>query len=302
MAKKTKSLRPRMTPGEALAAAQAMTKGAGFPKPLTGAKPERKPGELAKANPPATPLTKEDAARKRKAEQLTAASLPYARSIHDIAQRGFGKDDPRADVVMYEGGVYTNDVVKAALASAGSDPLKRDPIEELMVVQILTAHARSLRYADLAAMQNDVVNTKCIAQAADGAGNLFRRLVQTLIDYRNPNRGATVMAKQANVAAQQTVNQAQQQLISNSQNEKPSNEKGCGEGNRAPALLPDARGAGVPAAVDPPRQAVEAHPRPQDGTGQGGQQPQRPEARASDGGGDGRGGGAEDGPEVPIPQ
>ena len=87
----------------------------------------------------------------------------------------------------------------------------RDPLEELLALQMLYTHGRVGYLSTQATQQRDPKKVKVYHEAADGASNTFRKLMLGLAQYRRPPRGGdTFMAiRQANVAEQQVVqNQA----------------------------------------------------------------------------------------------
>ena len=82
----------------------------------------------------------------------------------------------------------------------------RDVIEEMLIVQMAWTHARLARLSAVAMDQTQTQNVRVVNEAADRAANTFRRQMLALAEYRKPPRSdAFVAIKQANVAAQQVV-------------------------------------------------------------------------------------------------
>ena len=143
----------------------------------------------------------------------------------------------------------------------------RDPMEEMLVSQAMCAHARVLRLTDLANRQTTLAGTKTVHEYADKASNTYRRLMLALAEYRKPPKaGDTYTAiQQANIAGQQ--------VVMNDRNRNTTNEQGCSDGHTQdddarqapPALPPLAGGAGVPACVRIPDEAMGAVHRAEDG-------------------------------------
>lgn len=77
----------------------------------------------------------------------------------------------------------------------------RDPLEEMLVVQALMAHARVLHLTDLANRQTDLDSIRIMNEYAYKASNTFRRLMLALPEYRrSPRSGHTFTAiKHANI-------------------------------------------------------------------------------------------------------
>lgn len=116
----------------------------------------------------------------------------------------------------------------------------RDPAEELLVSQMLMAHARVVRLTTLASTASDYDGIRIVNEYADKASNSYRRLMLALTEYRRPpKQGDTITAiGQANFA--------NQQVIQNHETTNATNEQGC-KPQAAPALPADAGGIGVSA-------------------------------------------------------
>lgn len=149
------------------------------------------------------------------------------------------------------------------------DMAPRDPAEEMLVAQLLLAHARVMRLTELANRQTQPDAMRITHEYADRASNTYRRLMLALAEYRQPPRtprsgDGFTLVKQANFA--------QQQVVQNHENSnaKATNEQGCnpnpgdarGTAERPPALPTDASRFGIPSSVRTPREAVEAVHRP----------------------------------------
>lgn len=162
----------------------------------------------------------------------------------------------------------------------------RDPVEEMLIAQLLFAHARVMRLTDMANQQTGLDAIRVIHDYADRASNTYRRLMLALIEYRRPPRAAGsgdsfTVVKQANIANQQVI---QNHEISN---KGATNEQGCRCGelrassNRAgqSSLRADTGGAGVAPGVSAEGQAVEISHRAKDTRRQGAVPRERDKAR-----------------------
>jgi hypothetical protein len=154
----------------------------------------------------------------------------------------------------------------------------RNPVEEMLLQQMVWTHSRAAWLTTQANKVDNIKQLRAFSDAADHASNTFRRLMLTLVEYRNPRRNAATInsLRQTNIADKQVI---QQQAPAdpaaakrNSENEKASNEKGCPP---PPALLPDVRGAEFVADFGEPREAVAVDAGADDARGQGPEQPQR---------------------------
>lgn len=159
----------------------------------------------------------------------------------------------------------------------------RDPAEEMLIAQLLFAHARAMRLTALAGMQKELEAIRIVNEYADRASNTYRRLMLALAEYRRPPRTGDTFAvvKQANIAGQQVV-----QNYENSTN-KSTNEQGCGRGSGdaggstagPPAVQADAVGADFTSLRGPSVEALDTIHRPTDGRRQGAIADERQEAR-----------------------
>lgn len=151
----------------------------------------------------------------------------------------------------------------------------RDALEEMLVVQMAWTHARLARLSAIANDQTATTNVRVLNDACDRAAGTFRRQMLALAEYRRPPRTENFVAiKQANVAAQQVVQNVQNQN-SNLQNPVASNEQGL-----SPAALPPvAHRPEIPTRNGQAKQAVADEHRPSDGDGQGPLQDECDQAR-----------------------
>ncbi|MDX9912004.1 MAG: hypothetical protein RBS39_09245 [Phycisphaerales bacterium] len=153
-----------------------------------------------------------------------------------------------------------------------SDMAPRDPAEEMLIAQMLFAHARVMRLTALANQQTGLDAIRVVNEYADRASNTYRRLMLALAEYRRPPRSGDTFAvvKQANIAGQQ--------VIQNHENSTTiaTNEQGCRafpDGSQCPPAIPQALpalGSGVDRAplIRPEREALDAVHRPSDATGE----------------------------------
>ena len=156
----------------------------------------------------------------------------------------------------------------------------RDPAEEMLIVQMLMAHARVMHLTSVANGQERLEPLRIVNEYADRASNTFRRLMLALAEYRKPPRGGDSFTaiKQANIAGQQVVMNGK-----TSADEKATNEQGTdirAEPDKAPQALPaEPRRPGIPACIGPAREAVGAIHGAADTRGQGAKPDERMEAR-----------------------
>jgi len=164
-----------------------------------------------------------------------------------------------------------------------ADMAPRDPAEEMLVAQLLFAHARVMRLTQLANIQSSPEYIRVMHEYADRASNTYRRLMLALAEYRRPPRTGDTFAvvKQTNIAGQQLI---QNHEISS---QTTTNEQGCRSdaGNPrsptagSPALSAHPGGSDFPAGVCPPREALDPVHRSPDAQRQGPIASQRDEAR-----------------------
>ena len=147
----------------------------------------------------------------------------------------------------------------------------RDAAEEMLVAQLLFAHARVMRLTEMSYKQTNVETISAVNECADRASNTYRRLMLALAEYRRPPRAGDTFAvvKQTNIAGQQVIqnHENSRQTASNEQGSSPAHGPASGP---PPAALPaDAGRFDVPAFLRPTGEAVEALHRPSDARGQG---------------------------------
>ncbi len=144
----------------------------------------------------------------------------------------------------------------------------RDPVERMLVSQMIQTHARTMYLNAFMTQQQNLKWAAMMNDAADRASNTFRRQMLALAEYRRPPRPARQFTAigQANIAAHQVV-----QNNGNPENEKTTNEQGCG--GESKALPPDGGRPGVAATVGPAREAMGVEHRAEDGGRQGDGQP-----------------------------
>lgn len=92
--------------------------------------------------------------------------------------------------------------------------MPRDPIEEMLVAQMLWTHARAARMSRKSFEQKNLGWFKAYATEFERSSNLFRRQMKALTDYRKPRRTyflhtkprpALPMSKQENSHAQKSL-------------------------------------------------------------------------------------------------
>jgi len=88
----------------------------------------------------------------------------------------------------------------------------RDPVEELLVSQMLWTHGRLMFLTNFANRQTQAKWSKLFHDSAERAANLYRRQMQALADYRRPRRArrrnSFTAIRTANISAQQVITQA----------------------------------------------------------------------------------------------
>jgi hypothetical protein len=177
-----------------------------------------------------------DRAAARAYHGRTMAGIVYANALRQRIERMFPA--PLAQSAM----LFAEDLFDRM------DP--RDPVEEMLLTQLVLTHARALHLTDLANRRDDADSIRTVHDYADRASNTFRRLALALSEYRRPPMAANFTAiRQANFAAQQ--------VIQSHDAGNATNELGCAA-REAPALPTDASGAGVAAGGGAAREAVAA--------------------------------------------
>ena len=139
----------------------------------------------------------------------------------------------------------------------------RDPLELMLIVQALGAHARVLHLTNLANQQTTLDRVRTTHEYADKASNTYRRLILALTEYCRPPRTGDSFTgiKQANIAAQQVVNNVEQR--ENTTNEQGSsniqhaeNPPNCPEGGQT--LSAEPQGPCIPESLRSQDEAVGA--------------------------------------------
>jgi hypothetical protein len=144
----------------------------------------------------------------------------------------------------------------------------RDPVEEMLVMQMMLAHARILRFNDLMWQQSNLEPLSAVSEALEKAHNTFRRMLLALAEYRNPRTPPTFTAIKTAIGQQ---NVASQQLVANAPSPEfpeqlKQNEQGLPDGTPgAQAHLPvNSEGIGIPTGRGSEGPAVVEEHRPQD--------------------------------------
>ncbi len=103
----------------------------------------------------------------------------------------------------------------------------RDPLERMLVQQLMWCHQRIARLSLKACNQSDLEPIKVINELTDQAMNSYRRLMLALREYRAPHRQVNI--KQLNQAEQQNIVQVETPNSNkgNATNEKDANHGHC---------------------------------------------------------------------------
>lgn len=105
--------------------------------------------------------------------------------------------------------IFPGPELRETMLSFVTDTIRRaepaDPMEEMLVCQMLLAHMRSLHMTYLMGATSDSQDAGVLAQHAERASNTYRRLMLALAEYRRPARRSFTAIRQANVAHQQVV-------------------------------------------------------------------------------------------------
>jgi len=228
--------------------------------------PAQRPKPTPKAPLPTPPPAPPGSEEIRIARELHGKGFPAAVYANAISRLTNGAVDRKAVV-------YAQDLV-ARMAP-------RDPAEEMLVAQLLFAHARVMHLTEMANRQEGIDSVRVVNEYADQASNTYRRLMLGLAEYRRPPRGGDTFAvvKQTNIAGQQVI-QNHENSRQTAPNEQGSNPDPRTVGAPPPAALPaDAGRFDVPAFLRPAGEAVEAVHRPPDARGQGPVADERPHPR-----------------------
>jgi hypothetical protein len=213
--------------------------------------PTKTPTKTPPAPPPSPPQATPDPYATpevaRAVHGKSMAGIVYANALaHRIA-----KMFPRS--LTKSAMVYMEDLIQRM------DP--RDPVEEMLVVQLVLTHARVLHLTDYANRQESLEKLRGVNECADRASNTYRRLMLALPEYRRPPSSSSFTAiRQANFASQQ--------LIQSNETGTTTNEQGC-QTRETPLLSVDASGPLVPSRFGAAREAMAAIDRTPDPRGQG---------------------------------
>ncbi|PHQ80002.1 MAG: hypothetical protein COB69_06835 [Phycisphaera sp.] len=101
------------------------------------------------------------------ARHLHGDGIPEAVYAIAIAPIMGGKTDDQAKM-------YARDLIKRMAP--------RDPAEEMLISQMLFAHARSMRLTTLSGQQSTVEGIKVVHEYAERASNTYRRLMLALAE------------------------------------------------------------------------------------------------------------------------
>jgi hypothetical protein len=82
----------------------------------------------------------------------------------------------------------------------------KDPIEEMLIAQMIWVHARVAKLVTRATAQSNIKWYALMGEQCDRATNLFRRQMLALAEYRRPRGRSFTAIRQANIAGQQVVN------------------------------------------------------------------------------------------------
>jgi hypothetical protein len=107
-----------------------------------------------------------------------------------------------------------------------------DPVEELLISQLLLTHGRVVRLSHLAQQKLSYDEIRNLNELADRASNTYRKLMLALAEYRRPARGSSITAiQQANIANEQVVMNG-----STNESKNATNEQGCEHATSASPL------------------------------------------------------------------
>lgn len=207
-------------------------------------KSKRPPGKRPVPNPSASNLP----APRPAPEPDPDADPAFARAVHGKSMAGI----VYANALLHRiAKMFPQPLTKSAMVYMEDliqrmDP--RDPIEEMLVVQLVLTHARVLHLTDWANRQESLEKLRGVNECADRASNTYRRLMLALPEYRRPPPLSSFTAiRQANFASQQ--------LIQSNETETTTNEQGC-QARQAPLLSADTIGPLVPPEFGAAREAV----------------------------------------------
>lgn len=201
---------------------------------------------------------------------IHSRTLPAAVFESMVKHLGCKPDSPAVQLAMD----YAMDAIQRM------DP--RDPLEEMLLAQMLLTHMRVMRLNSLANQQTEPGKIRTVNEYADRATNTYRRLMLALAEYRRPPLAAGApTVGQANIAHQQVVQNFHGPAQPGGGNENATNEQGCihQPDTCRPTLSADTGGAGIPAGERPAGAALGSVHGSTDASGQGTGKDERPQAR-----------------------
>ena len=164
----------------------------------------------------------------KQAHTIHAHGLPSAIYAQVISKLLGGRED--ADARLYA-------------RDAHERMAPKDPVEEMLVTQMILTHARVMHLTGLLGQQTTGEGVRTICEYTDRASNTYRRLMLALSEYRRPPRTGDTFAvvKQANIANQQVVqnHEIQKQNATNEQGSDDAGGARAEPSRQAPALPSD---------------------------------------------------------------
>ena len=107
---------------------------------------------------------------------------------------------------IFTGGTHTVGAA-AHLGDIAAQLKARDPVEEMLIQQMVLTHARVVRLSAQSLNEQNESWRELLSGEYERAANLFRRQMLAFHEYRQPTRGTFVAVRHANIAAQQVVQQ-----------------------------------------------------------------------------------------------
>jgi hypothetical protein len=135
----------------------------------------------------------------------------------------------------------------------------RDPVEELLITQLLWTEARLAYLNHFSLQQNTMKNIRGFHDLTNDAIASLGKLVNSLVEYRRPRRRSFVTVRNANIA--------RKQIVTNIGRRKDAGRVGqplFKKTAQAPQLPVDAARAAVASASHPAEPALEKELRPED--------------------------------------
>lgn len=158
----------------------------------------------------------------------------------------------------------------------------RDAVEEMLLAQLLFAHARAVRLTALANEQTSLDGIRVVNEYADRASNTYRRLLLALAEYRRPALpgGNVSVVQQTNIAGQQVFqnHEPARTIATNELGWRPP-ELDRLDAEGPPPLSPDAARPGGPSPVDRSGESLDPVYRPPLAGREGPLEDERDEAR-----------------------